>query len=298
MLIYSLQLVKARKPTGSGEVPCDVQEARDIQKVIDSRSGIRNIDDFDMSDNDDMCSNDTSIKHKLEVDNMQDPIFISSDDEEQLSRKKYLLKTEDSVEPKASVSKAPILNVQTVHTGAPKAKYRRSTQSLGGAADLIKLFTDSLNPGAQLDRDRNRNDLHMQYLLTLSQQVRDLASTIESLRREAASLQDRLHTSERRGDQAEMQYKILKMRQGSSAPRIRNTHEDKYERIFKFRDGGEKRSYVRSDEEDDPFAPEWLPQDLSPPKHGCSLASTSQYSYTPIHAKEGHHDVEGSHSTL
>ncbi len=268
-------MVKERKPTGSGTPPWDVQEARDLHKLIEARGGLRFIDDSDFIVDD-------SLECKVEADDVQDHISISSDDhgERSLSRAIPPLKTED-----------PIYNVQTVRSGTQKPSHKRSEQSLGNAANLLKMLTNSLDPSNR-DRSRNQQQMDNFYFLSLNQQIRDANGTIDALRREVADVQARLHKSERHCDYLKMQ---LDLKQDHFGRQKRGPRKRKQERITRYPDGGEYRQYLGSSDDDELFATTVFPFPPSPPMPGVGT-SISHYSYTPSRASKVHSDLEASHS--
>lgn len=194
---------------GSGTVRWDVKEARKIQAMIDARGGLRNLEDHSGDDDDDIGNPDADFEVEAE-----DIHFISSDhdndvNEEPDHTKNVIPKTEDKPD--------LLRSVQTVR--ATDSKARRGANALGGTANLVKTITDAFDPNAQLLRDRNRNQqnvLSLQ-LVTQMQQLRDATVTIETLRRETASLQDRLNESERCCDLANMRLEMLQMQQAMQA---------------------------------------------------------------------------------
>lgn len=274
-----------KKPTGSGTVRWDVKEAREIQAMIDARGGLRNLEDHSGDDDDDIGNLDADFEVEAE-----DIHFISSDHDDDVNEEPDHTK---NVIPKTEDKPDLLRSVQTVR--ATDSKARRGANALGGTANLVKTITDAFDPNAQLLRNRNRNQqnvLSLQ-LVTQMQQLRDATVTIETLRRETATLQDRLNESKRRCDLANMRLEMLQMQQAMQArqkihrPRSRRisrkTH--KHERVYRYPDGGEVRYYLASDEED-PYDRHWLPRDDTPPRQD-STPALSQYSLTPVRANDG-----------
>lgn len=284
--------MKSRKPTGSGTLPRDVKEARNVQKLIDARGGLRNIEDLQTSGVEDNSDNDPDYQSNIIANDVQDHISVNSDeqDEQQLkpstdsSMKNISLKTEAAVKPKLSEFQSPVHIAQTVHSDAPKTTHKRNS-SHANASALIKKIMDTLDSDTQFRRDHSQRHLENIQLLTMTQQLRDATSTIESLRREVTILQDRLNESERRCDRAEMRMEMMQMHH---QPPQRSFSKRKYEHIVKYADGGEAHYYIGSDDEDDPYAQTgmWIPSDTPPPMHD-SNTSVSQYSFIPAHVNGG-----------
>ncbi len=272
-----------KKPTGCGTLSLEVQEAREIQKLIDARGGLRSLDDHFNSDED--VSGDPDVECKVKADDMHTPISISSDHDEEVQ---IIPKIEPSADIKA------LRTVKTVRADPSKA--RPST------SDLLKTIASNFDTNAQLahERDRSQQNVLNLQVLTLSQQLRDALATIETLRREAASLQDRLNKSERHCNREKMRYGILEMKYNlqleqdtqmkhamKMPPRKRSR---KYEQVWRYADGGESRCWVSSDDDEDPHAQHWLNVPSPQGQHTArdDNPSVSQYSFSPANANIGH----------
>ncbi len=234
-----------------------------------------------------------------EADNVPDHISISSNDHN--DGDEVLFKggadspvvTESLAGPKVTRSKTPIHIARTIRADFPKATHKRNTSSISSASNVIKTITDSLDSDARSKRDHNRGQQHLEGLqfLTMTQQLRDANATIDSLRREITTLQYRLNASERQQDHSRFELQMVQLQRNSrasrrharrvsspprrhaqrdsSSPRIDSNGRRLYERRVQYPDQGEARYYVRSDDEDPLFAPQWNEPDYGPPlSHG------------------------------
>ncbi|KAG6808002.1 hypothetical protein H0H92_005725 [Tricholoma furcatifolium] len=184
------QLVKTSKPTGDAECPPHVERAHQIENAINEKAGTRDLDDADI------------------VDAYNEPIEISSDDEDNGDARtargilKPVKKT-IKIEPGASPKLGPIARrVPSDHLSSAS----RNRASGGQAQVLLSRISSALDPVAQAARedDRAARSLHTTQIFTLSQQIRDLQSTVESLRSRLTESDRERHAAERRADRAEL----------------------------------------------------------------------------------------------
>lgn len=221
-----------KKPTGCGTLSLEVQEAREIQQLIDAWGGLRSLDDHFSSDED--VSGDPDVECKVEANDTHTPIPISSDHNEEVQ-------IIPKIEPSADIK--PLCTVKTLRADPSKAHHSTS--------NLLKTIASNFDTNAQLARESDcsqQNVLNLQ-VLTLSQQLQDALATIETLQWEGMSLQDRLNESECHCNCEKMHYGILEMKYNMQLrqdaqmkhvmkmlPRKRSR---KFEQIWRYADGGE-----------------------------------------------------------
>ncbi|KAJ3804692.1 hypothetical protein F5876DRAFT_5531, partial [Lentinula aff. lateritia] len=174
------QLVKTTKPTGDAELPRNVEDALEIEEMMNDKAGTRDLDDSDIGDFDD---NDSESE---------------SDKENAPTRKKS----------KATVKK------QSTATG-PVA-HRRATgrqTSVTSSRDFVDTLSAALDPVAQTARaeEQSSRTLQATSMLTMSSQLRELQRTTENLRQRLDESQRDLMQAERRADRAEMRADRLEM---------------------------------------------------------------------------------------
>ncbi|GAW10473.1 protein [Lentinula edodes] len=167
------QLVKTTKPTGDAELPRNVEDALEIEEMMNDKAGTRDLDDSDIGDFDD---NDSDSE---------------SDKENAPTQKKS----------KATVKK------QSTATG-PVARRRATGRqtSVTSSRDFIDTLSAALDPVAQTARaeEQSSRTLQATSMLTMSSQLRELQCTTENLRQRLDESQRDLMQAERRANRAEM----------------------------------------------------------------------------------------------
>ena len=143
---------------------------------MNDKAGTQDLDDEDIVDTEPVEASDTQSE-------------ASSDDEDpppvHLIQKRVKVKADTS---------GPIAR-RSAARNAPK----------GGAHEFLKTISSALDPSHQLARNNERNTqtLQVTQILTLSNQVRDLQSTIEAYRDRLMESERKCHEAERRADRAE-----------------------------------------------------------------------------------------------
>ncbi|KAH7874861.1 uncharacterized protein C8R40DRAFT_1170965 [Lentinula edodes] len=174
------QLVKTTKPTGDAELPRNVEDALEIEEMMNDKAGTRDLDDSDIGDFDD---NDSDSE---------------SDKENAPTRKKS----------KATVKK------QSTATG-PVARRQATGQqtSVTSSRDFVDTLSAALDPVAQTARaeEQSSRTLQATSMLTMSSQLRELQRTTENLRQRLDESQRDLMQAERRANRAEMRADRLEM---------------------------------------------------------------------------------------
>ncbi|TDL21626.1 hypothetical protein BD410DRAFT_865021 [Rickenella mellea] len=213
-------LVRTTKPTGDGEIPWDVDRALDIEREIVDKSGVRKLEDEDIIDLDDEAST----------------ISDNDDDDERPPAKKQ----------KPAVARAVAIKVDTP---LPPVTTRRSRGPAG--LDVLNRLSQNFDPAVQAARENERTarSLQASQIQTLSTQIRDLNSTVTSLRTQLLESERHRHEAERRADRVEQQLHMEEMFR-----RVSGRREISYERPppppppperyhVRYRDGGEARFY-------------------------------------------------------
>ncbi|KAJ7657588.1 hypothetical protein B0H17DRAFT_1145827 [Mycena rosella] len=163
------QLLKMKKPTGEGVCPPEVKRVQQIESLINQKAGTRDLNDSDFDG---------------------DTADISSDD--------------GSIEVLDSSS----LGVRTaVARRVPSPPLRRTRMN---APELVAKLSQAFDPNALKARDDERahRSLENTQLFTVSQQLRDVQATNESLRTQITTLQAHVHNVERARDRAEMMLEL------------------------------------------------------------------------------------------
>ncbi|KAJ3870432.1 hypothetical protein F5051DRAFT_468996 [Lentinula edodes] len=168
------------KPTGDAELPRNVEEALEIEELMNDKAGTCDLDDSDIGDFDD---NDSDSE---------------SDNENAPTRKKS----------KATVKK------QSSATG-PVARRRATGRqtSVTRSRDFVDTLLAALDPVAQTARaeEQSSRTLQATSMLTMSSQLRELHHTTENLRQRLDESQRDLMQAEQRADRAEMRADCLEM---------------------------------------------------------------------------------------
>ncbi|KAJ3870933.1 hypothetical protein F5051DRAFT_488950, partial [Lentinula edodes] len=172
------QLVKTTKPTGDVELPWNVEEALEIEELMNDKAGTRDLDDSDIGDFDDNDSDSES-------DNKNAP-----------TRKKS----------KATVKK------QSSATGPVARRQATGRQtSVIRSRDFVDTLLAALDPVAQTARaeEQSSRTLQATSMLTMSSQLRELQRTTENLRQRLDESQRDLMQAKRRADHLEMMSAVM-----------------------------------------------------------------------------------------
>ena len=172
------QLVSTKKPTGTAEVPENVQWAWDIEELINQKAAILPIDDPELADE---PSDEDEVKAEV--------IEISEEEGEKKSSK-------------ASIKGGSLVKAYQVNP--PLSKRAR----VASATDALSTISTMFSPDVMQQRDASRmaHQLQMAQLSTYQVEIRELHSRIDIL-------QDRLMEETRRADKAESELQLLRMMQ-------------------------------------------------------------------------------------
>ncbi|KAF9484658.1 hypothetical protein BDN70DRAFT_872175 [Pholiota conissans] len=176
-------LVKVRKPTGSGKRPENITRAKAIDKLITEKVGTRNINDSESNDDDD---DDDGNSSDLD-DHQHDP--------------------------------TPARQHTVVARSEKSSAFSSRRPRINPAMELAQKLAVSLDPEAQRARDDERANRSLQatQIFTLSQQIRDLTATNETLRSELTGVRDRLHEIERQRDRLDAELNFERRMAGLNA---------------------------------------------------------------------------------
>ncbi|KAG6815925.1 hypothetical protein H0H93_008787 [Arthromyces matolae] len=239
------QLVKTSKPTGDAECPPSIERAHAIENSINEKAGTRDLDDIDI------------------VDTYDEPIEISDEDDEEPKSKVQALSGRRAKHIKKSIKAEPDATPQLIARRLPTDRITSTApRNRGGQAHaILSQISSALDPEAQAARDDQRasRSLHTTHILTLSQQIRDLHGTIESLRSRLAESDRERHAAERRADKAELM-SMMSGRGPSFTPQhprhhtsTRSTpypHQNRRYFETRYPDGGRHVQYLSSDPDD------------------------------------------------
>ncbi|KAJ4471144.1 hypothetical protein C8J55DRAFT_522034 [Lentinula edodes] len=209
------QLVKTTKPTGDAELPRNVEEALEIEELMNDKAGTRDLDDSDIGDFDD---NDSDSE---------------SDNENAPTRKKS----------KATVKK------QSSATGR-QTSVTRSRDFV----DTLSAALDPVAQTARAEEQSSRT-LQATSMLTMSSQLRELQRTTENLRQRLDESQRDLMQAERRADRAEMRADRLEMMSAVMQTPVAPAHSFRppsravppHARVYKHEPAPEPERWVRQE---------------------------------------------------
>lgn len=218
-LIGHLQLIKTRKPTGSGYRPPHIERAHEIEEEIASRIGMRDLNESDYAD------------------------AISSEDNSSASGSSD---SDSDEEPKTKTAR--IRTAKAVRAPSPlitRPSARTASRTSSGAADLVTAMSRALHPDVQRRRDIERTErmTASSQLLMLQQQMRDQQQQI-------FELQGRLQDAYRARDRAELKLEMMDRPFIESGVR-RGRRKVREESRTMWPDGGEYRGWVTVDTETD-----------------------------------------------
>ncbi|KAJ7222883.1 hypothetical protein C8J57DRAFT_1148546 [Mycena rebaudengoi] len=172
------QYLKAKKPTGDATCPPEIKRAHEIEDLINTHVGTRDLSDSEFHEESDKGS--------------------SNDDIEVIEH------------PSASVRTA-------VAHRAPTPPLRRKSRAGGAdlANKLAHAFDPAVQQAR--DDVRSQRTLENTHLVTVSQQLRDSQAVVESLRTQNTILQNHVHELEPACDRAELKLELLNLNNGSNA---------------------------------------------------------------------------------
>jgi len=197
-----LQLLKKEKPTGDAELPPVVTRALEIDQALNAYIGSRELDDSEF---------EADAPNVIEITSSED-------------------------------KKVAILRRPDRHQPQPQPQPRRQATKTG--VDIMNKIANNFDPGLQHQRDMERADRSISnvQILTISQQLRDSQSTVNTLRSEITGLLTRLHTSEIARERSELKLELLtdrrltfkqryaKQRYARKRPRVRRYRLEEIER--------------------------------------------------------------------
>ena len=179
--------MKTRKPTGDAECPPEICRTHEIDHMIQSKIGSRDLEDgeiADVDDDDGSCSDDemSDVFNPPEDDNRAGPV------------------------PRHQ----PIPRVRTTRAEASLPSQESVRQPSSKGADVLEKISRTFDPEVQSRReaDRASSMFQSQQLLLLQSQVRDLNTTVLSLRNQLDDAERRRIDADRRADRLQNQIDI------------------------------------------------------------------------------------------
>lgn len=190
-----LQLVKTTKPTGEAQVPPHVEQAYQIEELINEHAGTHDLDDDDLADT-------SSHAHGTSSDD------DSSDSDDGTTGPSNTVATCITT----SRTPAPVARAIKVKPPFVPISTGRRTRATPGS-DLLEHISSSFDPANQARQEDERTSHAMQtiQLLTLSNQLRDMQATIKSLRMQLTESEHQQSTAECCADRAEHQAELALM---------------------------------------------------------------------------------------
>lgn len=182
-----LQLVKTRKPTGDAECPPEVCRAHNIDHKLQCKVACRDLEDGEIVD-------------------LEDDDGNNSDDE-----------MTDADDPPVDVDMAspvprrrPAPRVRTTRVEAPLPSQESIRQPSSKGTDILEKISKTFDPEVQSRREADRVSSMFQsnQLIFLQSQVRDLNTTILSLRSQLDEAERRRVDADRRADRLQNQIDI------------------------------------------------------------------------------------------
>ena len=186
-LIKPPQLVKTRKPTGDAICPPHIHRAHEINDKLQTKVACRDLEDHEI----------------IEVDDNEGDI---SDDE--MSDCYERAKETDGGSP---VLQVPVHRVRTSRVEAELLSSQESThQSSSKGTDILEKISKMFDPEVQSRRDADRaaSMFQTQQLILFQTQIRDLNSTMLSLRNQLDNSERRRVDADRRADRLQNQIDI------------------------------------------------------------------------------------------
>ncbi|KAH7919022.1 hypothetical protein BV22DRAFT_1051344 [Leucogyrophana mollusca] len=190
------QLVRTMKPTGNAECPPHIERVHHFKYLMNKYAGTRDLDDNDIAD----IADDTIV-------------ISSNDDDNDCTKAPKAPKT-----PVPVSSKAPTVKTEpdepgplARHAGTPASCSAHTSQS--GGLELLNTISQSLDPHLQAAHDDKGSacSLHTTQILSLSNQLRDTQSTINTLHDQLQHLERECNAAECRADRAELQMEMAQM---------------------------------------------------------------------------------------
>lgn len=179
--------MKTRKPTGGAECPPEVRRAHEIDHKVQSKVASRDLEDGEIVDFED-GSGDCSD------DEMSDSLGIPEDD--------------DGGSPAPRRKPAP--RVRTARIEVPLLSQELTRQPSSKGTDILEKISKTFDPEIQSRReaDRASSMFQSQQFILLQSQIRDLNSTILSLRGQLDDAERRRTDADRRADRLQNQIDI------------------------------------------------------------------------------------------
>ena len=176
--------MKTRKPTGDAVCPPHVRRAHEIDHKLQSKVACRDLEDGDI----------------IEIDNEGN---VSDDEMSDSYDTNRNSPTCDKPIPRGR-------RVRTVRVEAPVLSQDSTRQSSSKGTDILEKISKTLDPEAQSRReaDRASSMFQTQQLILLQSQIRDLNSTILSLRNQLDDSERRRIDADRRADRLQNQIDI------------------------------------------------------------------------------------------
>ncbi|KAF9782300.1 hypothetical protein BJ322DRAFT_1111171 [Thelephora terrestris] len=181
------QLVRTRKPTGDAECPPEILRAHEIDHKIQSKVACRDLEDGEIADFEDGNFLDNSD------DNMSDSYDPPEDSDEG---------------PAPNSNPAP--RVRTTRVKSPLLSQESTRQSSSKGTNVLEKISQSFDPEVQSRREADRASSMFQshQLILLQSQIRDLNSTVLSLRGQLDDAERRCVNADRRADRLQNQIDI------------------------------------------------------------------------------------------
>ena len=179
--------MKTRKPTGNVECPPEIRRAHNIDHKLQSKVACRDLEDGEIVDPEE----DEGGNSDDEMSDAFDP-------------------TEDDNRISPAPRRGPALRVRTARVEAPLASQESIRQSSSKGTDILEKISKTFDPEVQSRREADRASSMFQshQLILLQSQIRDLNSTILSLRSQLDDTERRRIDADRRADRLQNQIDI------------------------------------------------------------------------------------------
>jgi len=177
--------VKTRKLTGAAECPPEVRRAHEIDHKLQSKVACRDLEDGEIIDFEDGKNSD---------DEMSDAYDPPEDDNGASPAPRH----------------QPVPRVRTTRVEAPLPSQESTRQPSSKGTDILEKISKTLDPEIQSRReaDHASSMFQSQQLILLQSQIRDLNSTVLSLRGQLDSAERRRVNADRRADRLQNQIDI------------------------------------------------------------------------------------------
>ena len=179
--------MKTRKPTGDAECPPEVLRAHAIDHKLQSKVACQDLEDGEIIDCEDGDANDSDNE-------MSDTCGFPEDD--------------NGAGPAPHYRPTPCVRTTRVEAPLPSRETTRQSSSKG--ADILEKISKTFDPEIQSRReaDRTSSMFQSQQLILLQSQIRDLNSTILSLRSQLDNSERRCVNADHRADRLQNQLDI------------------------------------------------------------------------------------------